>query len=288
MEGNPLPRGGHTHTTTNITTNTQPQRHNNKHTTTNTTTNTQPQTHPQTHIHKHTTTNTQPQTQPQTHNHKHATTTTRPQRHNHKRTATSTTANTSTNTQSQTHSHKHNHNHNTAHNHNHNTQPQHTTRGPTSKIENYNTHDHGNMLLTMASSQMIEMSWWGSLEVKYFFSEGLGNLEQNNLLPPLTHLNLYHPALGKNCEELSLTTAVPPRDPQSLAAQVLSGSAHVHQPSQPRHEWSSRLGTAFDSIHYDIFGISLSPRGSSGSFWHWNFFGIFFRCHFFGIYGISI
>ena len=25
------------------------------------------------------------------------------------------------------------------------------------------------MPLTMASSQMIEMSWWGSLEVKYFF-----------------------------------------------------------------------------------------------------------------------
>ena len=173
-----------TNTSTNTTTNTQPQTHNHKHKTTST----QPQTHNHKRNHKHTTsnasttttttTNTQsrplpvPQTQSQTHSHKH----------NHKNTATNTTANTSTNTQSQTHSHKHtvtnttttqhtttttthNHNDNTAHNHKHNTQPQHTTRGPTSKIENYNTHDHGNMLLTMASRQMIEMSWWGSLEV---------------------------------------------------------------------------------------------------------------------------
>ena len=78
-------------------------------------------------------------------------------------------------TQPQTHKYSHNHNHtSTIHNHNtttahnHNTQPQsqHTTREPTNKVENHKTHDHGNMLLTRARRQMIEMSWWGSLEVE--------------------------------------------------------------------------------------------------------------------------
>ena len=32
------------------------------------------------------------------------------------------------------------------------------------------THDHGNMLLTMAWKQTIKMSWWGSLEVDYIIS----------------------------------------------------------------------------------------------------------------------
>ena len=150
----PRPR----HTTTNTQPQTQPQtsnhNHNYKHTITNTITSTQP----------HTITNTQPQTQshtqPQTQSH------TQPQTRNHKHTIRNTTTNTTTNTQPQTRNHKHyesqthNHRHThrpQTHNHKHNTQPQHTTQGPTTKIENYHTQDHGNMLLTMASRQMINV-----------------------------------------------------------------------------------------------------------------------------------
>ena len=109
---------------------------------------TQPQTHKHDnhkHSHKrnykHTITNTQPQTLSQTHN------------------ITNTTTNTSAKTQPQTHNHKHSHNHNhntqaqryihstqprhTTTTHNHSTQLQYTTRGPTSKIENRKSHDHG-------------------------------------------------------------------------------------------------------------------------------------------------
>ena len=68
---------------------------------------------------------------------------------------------TQSQTQPQTRSHNHNHKdtfiystqpwHATT-THNHSTQPQlqRTTRGPTSKVENHKTHDHGNMLLAMA------------------------------------------------------------------------------------------------------------------------------------------
>ena len=146
---------------------TQPQTHNNKHNhkqaTTTTTTNTQSQTQSQAHSH----------TQSQTHNHRHNHTQpqtqshTQPQTRNHKHTIRNTTTNTTTNTQPQTRNHKHNyesqtHNHKhthrpQTHNHKHTTQPQHTTQGPTTKIENYHTQDHGNMLLTMASRQMINV-----------------------------------------------------------------------------------------------------------------------------------
>ena len=95
---------------------------------------------------------------------------------------TSTTAHNYKHTITNTQSQARNHNHTTT---NTNTQPQHTTRGPTSKIENYNIHDHGNMLLTMASRQMIEMSWWGSLEVKSFVARGQSkDVDPPNILRP--------------------------------------------------------------------------------------------------------
>ena len=93
----------------------------NQHTKTSTNTNTESKdtttsTVTNSHIHKHTTTNrstnTQPPTQSQTHNN---------------------------NTQTQRHIH-------TTTTHNHNSQPE----DPQAKSENHKTHDHGNMLLTVA------------------------------------------------------------------------------------------------------------------------------------------
>ena len=136
--------------------------HLNQHTDTDATKNTQSQTQTQTHNNKHTATNTstngQSQTRSQKQSHKHATTDTTAT-HSHKDTAT--THNHSTQPR-----HTHTQPQRTTTTHNHDTQPQHTTRGSTSKIENHKTHNHGNMLLTVAGRQEIEVSWWGPLQVE--------------------------------------------------------------------------------------------------------------------------